>query len=265
MNSWRMIFASAVVVLTCALSLAQVSPPKRVAAEQKAKPPTAEYTANLEFARSISADPSAPVVRGGTRSPYVERGERDSSNWLQKAFETLRKIETKDNPLEKVEPPPNALLTQVANAVMWTLLGGLLAYFGYIAIRELRIRKMGGRKAKTVLAEDEEALTLDEWLAMADDLSAAGKHREAVRCLYLACLMNYDAANVARFVRSETNWEHLARIEASPRNPAEVDFRATTRAFDQIWYGYRIDGISDVERFRNWYAAVRDANVRLKS
>ncbi|MDX2064142.1 MAG: hypothetical protein SFX74_00210 [Fimbriimonadaceae bacterium] len=272
-----MIFTIAVVVLTCALSLGQ-APSQGAKGKPVAGNPVStkvlkagkdatfstDLRANLKLAEQITADRAAPRATSGTRSMYVERGKRESSNWLQKAFDTLRKIEAKEPNLPKMEGGPNPLITQIANVAMWTVLGGLLAYFGYVAIREIRIRKSGGRRAKSVLAEEEEALTLDEWLAMADELATAGKFREAVRCLYLACLMNYDAADVARFVRSETNWEHLARIEMSPRYTRDVDFRAATKAFDLIWYGFRVDGMTDVDRFRTWYSSVRDANERLR-
>jgi hypothetical protein len=120
------------------------------------------------------------------------------------------------------------------------------------------------RKAKALLDEDEPERTLDEWLELADRLERQGKYREAVRCLYLACLLKIDEARIARFERSQTNWEHLARIEASPARPSDLEFREPTRAFDNIWYGMRVNGSEDVMRFRAWYRQVTES-VRAKA
>jgi hypothetical protein len=80
-----------------------------------------------------------------------------------------------------------------------------------------------------------------------------------VRCLYLACLLRLDDAGVARFDRSETNWEHLYRIERSPSKPTGLGFRAPTIAFDRVWYGHNVRGLSDVHEFRMWYVGVQEA------
>jgi hypothetical protein len=127
------------------------------------------------------------------------------------------------------------------------------------AINRFSWSKRLERRAKALLDEDEPERSLDEWLEMADKLEREGKYREAVRSLYLACLLKIDEARIARFERSQTNWEHLARIEASPRRPAELEFREATMAFDHIWYGMRVDGSTDVMRFRNWYRQVTEA------
>ena len=104
-----------------------------------------------------------------------------------------------------------------------------------------------------MLEDDEPERSLDEWLAEADTLQAQGRYREAVRALYLASLLRFDEARVARFQRGQTNWEHLTRIEASPTMPKDLDFRATTRLFDRIWYGRIVRGKEDVDQFRAWY------------
>ncbi|HWA84414.1 MAG TPA: DUF4129 domain-containing protein, partial [Fimbriimonadaceae bacterium] len=107
--------------------------------------------------------------------------------------------------------------------------------------------------------DDEPERTLDEWLELSSSYERDGKYREAVRALYLACLLKFDERNVARFLRSQTNWEHLARIETSPKKPAGLDFRTPTQAFDRIWYGYKVRGPIDVAEFRAWYGDVTRA------
>ncbi|MES1228088.1 MAG: DUF4129 domain-containing protein, partial [Armatimonadota bacterium] len=139
--------------------------------------------------------------------------------------------------------------------VMWgVIVVAILALLAF-AIWQFSLAKTG-RKVKTaggVLEDDEPDRTADEWLQKAAELEAQGEYRLAVRCLYVASLIRLDEANVARFRRGETNWEHLRRIEASPRKPTAFDFRSPTQKFDQVWYGYKIEGPADVQLFRDWY------------
>jgi hypothetical protein len=142
---------------------------------------------------------------------------------------------------------------------VWFLLGAAVLAFIIYALRFVSFGKLKKRKAKAMLDEDEPERTLDEWLAMAESFEREGRYREAVRALYLACLLKFDERNVARFVRSQTNWEHLARIEDSPRRPVSLDFRSATQAFDRIWYGHKVRGSEDVVDFKAWYESVSAA------
>ena len=109
-----------------------------------------------------------------------------------------------------------------------------------------------------MLSEEEPELSRDEYLEEADRLNSEGRHREAVRYLYLACLLLFDESGVARFVRGETNWEHLRRIEASEKRPGDLDFQPATRKFDVVWYGMRVEGPSDVQAMRDWYVLIAE-------
>ena len=120
--------------------------------------------------------------------------------------------------------------------IAWALLAvALLAGLIFVLMRvKIRARK---KRVGGMLEEDEPERTAREWLDRANDLELAGRYREAVRCLYIASLVRFDESNVAKFVRNETNWEHLYRIEASPRMPEGAEFRELTQSFDMIWYG----------------------------
>jgi hypothetical protein len=142
---------------------------------------------------------------------------------------------------------------------MWFLIGGIILTFGYFVFRHFTWKRALTRKAKAVLEEDEPERTLDEWLTLEDEHVAAGRYREAVRAMYLSCLLKFDEAGVARFIRGETNWEHLARISASAKKPESVDFRPPTQSFDRVWYGFHVKGIEDVEVFRSWYGQITEA------
>ena len=117
-----------------------------------------------------------------------------------------------------------------------------------------RRRRVGG-----LLEDDEPERTADQWLEQADRLEREGRFREAVRCLYLACLVRFDDGRIARFRRYETNWEHLYRIEANPDLPDGIDFRRLTQRFDKIWYGHMIKGTEDVQEFREVYKQICEA------
>lgn len=188
---------------------------------------------------------------------YGDPGVQESSNWLRGALERLSNLHW--NPPKAPSARPPSLAGAWLTYTMWFLLGALVLLFVFLALMHVDWKTRLRRRAKTLLEDDEPERTLDEWLQIADRMAAEGRHREAVRALYLACLLKFDEARVARFDRGQTNWEHLARIESSPRFPAGLDFRAPTKEFDRIWYGYQVRGIEDVDRFRVWYTGVTQA------
>lgn len=188
---------------------------------------------------------------------YRESNERQESNWLYNALERFARLFRFQRPDVDV-PTPNPGWMQGLIYVAWGLLGLLLLVFAWFAVRHFRWRRKQSRKAKAVLEEDEPERTLDEWLELADRYAAEGKVREAVRCLYLSCLLKFDERGIARFVRGETNWEHLRRIESSPRKPDGLDFRTATQHFDRVWYGFHVRGTIDIEEFRAMYQALNE-------
>ena len=190
------------------------------------------------------------------KSPlYTDHGAKESSNWVGKGLENLGRF--KPPTLNMPDTGPRLSFAPVALIyVVWALLGLALLFLAYLALRHFSWKRNLQRKAKGMLAADEPERTLDEWLALAEKLTAEGKYREAVRCLYLACLLRFDEHLVARFDRGQTNWEHLARIRSSSKLPLGLDFEPPTRRFDTVWYGERTRGMPDVEQFRDWYQRV---------
>lgn len=192
-----------------------------------------------------------------TKSPlYTDPGAKQSSNWIGKSLEKLSKI---DIPTPRVTgrlPGAPVFLPSFLIGVVWAILAGALLFLVYLALRHFSWKRSLQRRARAMLEADEPERTLDEWLAMAEKLTSEGKFREAVRCLYLACLLRFDEHMIARFDRAQTNWEHLARIRASSKLPLGLDFEPPTKRFDTVWYGQRTRGMSDVELFREWYVRV---------
>ncbi|AKF05763.1 DUF4129 domain-containing protein [Sandaracinus amylolyticus] len=74
----------------------------------------------------------------------------------------------------------------------------------------------------------------DEWVDDAARLAAEGRHREALRALYLATLVALDRRRLIRFEKTLTNGQYLRQM---PDGEARVDFRDFTRRFDRTWYG----------------------------
>jgi hypothetical protein len=212
--------------------------------------------------RSYAPGDAVGLAKKIKSSPiYRDPGPKQTSNWLANAFERLNnagKLDCKCKPNMSTQPGTvhsSSFFIYGIYVVFISVLAGFIIF----AISKFSWSKKLQRKAKSLLDEDEPDRSLDEWLEMADKLEREGRYREAVRCLYLACLLKIDEARIARFERSQTNWEHLERIEASPTRPANLEFREATKAFDIIWYGMQVDGSNDVMRFRNWYREVTQA------
>jgi hypothetical protein len=217
---------------------------------------TIEMRSMLE-APTAAAPPAGDVKKIKSSPLYRDSGVSESSNWLARALERLRNLRL------NLKPPQTDLgflrgLGPVLYVLFWTAIAGALAALIYFAVKHFRWRKRLARKASALLAESEPERTLDEWLELADRLESEGQYREAVRALYLACLLRFDEALVARFDRGETNWEHLRRIEASPRKPLDLEFRSPTRLFDRVWYGHLGTGRPDVAQFREWYVGLTE-------
>jgi hypothetical protein len=246
------------------------------AVEKDPKPPVAWLsnqiagiiaTLSLEAGSKLSATNTATqIAQDIKKNPaYRDAGVQQQANWMSSAAERLNNLQPScsNNQATSSGAGGPAMGSFLVYLVYFVLAAGLLGFIVF-ALSRYSWSKRLERRAKTLLDDDEPERSLDEWLEMADKLEREGKFREAVRCLYLACLLKIDEARIARFERSQTNWEHLARIETSPSLPAGFEFRQPTKAFDEIWYGMRINGATDVERFRTWYKQVVE-RVRQKA
>jgi hypothetical protein len=188
---------------------------------------------------------------------FADGGPDERPNWLADVWMRLfEALSGRWNPGPQREPQQAAGRWDWVVTMAWVLLIVLAAAtvccLAYL-FRHARWGKWRLRRVSGMLADDEPALPADEWLAEAGRLEAEGRYREAVRCLYLACLMRFDENRIASFVRGQTNWEHCRRIMSSPSRPQGFDFEPPTRAFDRVWYGHDVRGAGDVEHFRRVY------------
>jgi hypothetical protein len=177
------------------------------------------------------------------------------ANWLDGLLRSQNRTSDLNLPSLGIGP---SIIRGVIIVLALGLVGGLIYFLARWKWAPKSVKKGGGG----LLDEDEPDRTADEWLDMADSLEAEGKHREAVRCLYLACLVRLDENKVAAFMRGQTNWEHLRRIHASKHRPSNWEFRSATQRFDLVWYGKVVQGSADTIWFRTYY---QDLMARLKT
>lgn len=193
---------------------------------------------------------------------YNDSGIAKERNWFA---DSLKRVTTAiENALRGIfdRPSPNVNLPEstpnIISVIAWIFFGGaLIAFFTWgILWLSKRISPASKLNLGGMLGEDEPDRTADEWIVESDRLASEGKYREAVRCLYLACLVRFDEAHVARFLRQETNWEHLRRIQTSAKLPTGIDFKPPTQKFDEIWYGFNTNGQPDVDDFKAIYLEI---------
>lgn len=191
---------------------------------------------------------------------FRDSGSTTQRNWLSKSLNNLG--EALGNWLLALlrQNTPQAVggfSLGIGSALIYVVLGvlglALLAGLIYLLTKWRWAPKSVKKGGGGLLEDDEPDRSADEWLEMADSLEAKGQHREAVRCLYLACLVRLDENKVADFMRGETNWEHLRRIHASPKRPSDWEFRTATQKFDLVWYGKEVKGKPDTDWFRGFY------------
>ncbi|MBS1714879.1 MAG: DUF4129 domain-containing protein [Armatimonadetes bacterium] len=213
-------------------------------------------------------DPSTTAKSILARPVFRDPGDRKSRNWFSDSVDRLVRV-VRDF-FEKLFKPDllsggastgGAALRLLEPIVWGVLILGLLA-FAVVFIAKFTLGKRARGAGGALLDEDEPDLNADEWLLRASELEARGELREAVRCLYLASLRRMDEAAILRFVRTETNWEHLRRYESGSVRPSGLDLRSMTREFDRVWYGHRVQGAEDVAMFRSYYKVVLQAMGR---
>ena len=195
--------------------------------------------------------PISEIKKSGLyRKPADEGGD----NWVSRALERIR---FNVNPPTPKAPPKFTGIDGLGFLVyvVWGVLAIVIALLLFFAIRYFRwkINRQRALKSTAMLEDDEPERSLDEWLELSAQLESEGRFREAVRCLYVACLLRYDEHRVARFDRTQTNWEHYRRIQASPTNPKAFELLGLTTDFDHIWYGFRPTSAVEVQRFRASY------------
>jgi hypothetical protein len=125
----------------------------------------------------------------------------------------------------------------------------VLAWVGW---RVLRHRRRGpalvpAGPAPLPPAADDDPLSREsnEWERYARELTAAGRHREAIRAWYHAVLVALYRTGALHYRKGRTNWEYVSAIP--PGTPWRSGFAEMTRGFEREWYGR---DLSDAEALR---------------
>jgi hypothetical protein len=213
---------------------------------------------NLKF--NAKATAQAKQIKSNVMYRIEKRSEQ--ANWFEKVFERLKGIFKPSTPNFK---PPNipSWVGTALKVILYCLLAvaviGLIYLLTLIPRNWKLSRGRAARRSAGLLEDGEVLLTEDEYLTQADEFILAGKYREALRYLYLACLLRLDHARVARFEPTETNWEHLRRIESSKSLPTGLEFRALTKQFDLGWYGSRTISTETIQSVRSFYIQLKQS------
>ena len=213
----------------------------------------------------------APPQTGDAKSPSATQAKAKEilKNPLYRDAEVVEKKSWLEDALERFFDwlskffQPKARQDRVAmpmlpfvQVVVWAvIILAVLAFLVFVAKQLLQAKRRDRKKLGGLLDDDEPELAADEWLEKAAKLEAEGRFREAVRCLYLACLMRLDESGRIRFVRHQTNWEHLHRLLDKSGASGQV-MRPATQLFDHVWYGHEPATKENVAAMRGHYASV---------
>ncbi|MCH8274697.1 MAG: DUF4129 domain-containing protein [Armatimonadetes bacterium] len=228
-------------------------------------PDLSEIRSRLRLYKSLEAEtkPGANETASKILSRPAFRDSKSAaqSNWLSRALGRIADLFQGREPRDVAQTVGGPANVQWLFNVVLVLLGIALLFGVVMLVRHIRWRREAkGKRARArsgLLTEEEQERSLDEWLEMADRLEAEGRYREVVRCLYLAVLLRLSEARVIRFEPSDTNWEHLRRIEAA-NAPRGVKYRRITLLFDYIWYGEKPASARECQVMRRQYELLCD-------
>jgi hypothetical protein len=195
-----------------------------------------------------AAAPDAPARLGRilARPEFGQPQSNPLSDWLSQAVARVGEWLRGWLPELDVAPPgrlvgdPRTPLTVV----------GLLILLGVLALVATGLGRNLGRAIVASPTERPAVLTWEEVMAEAGRLAQAGRHREAVRALYVATLLRGEALGLLRFDRALTNRELLAR--AGGPGGAEVAARLAPliERFDSFWYGGAPGSVAEYDEMR---------------
>ncbi len=148
------------------------------------------------------------------------------------------------------------------NLLLWGLLIAVIVGIGFVAYRSFAERA-GSRS--TADAGDDEADPDDDaligtvvidrsreprgWREEADEHSAAGRFRDALRCRYRALVGDLARRGLLDEIPGRTTGEERRQLRASAPNAVPF-FRESADLFDGAWYGHVAVGAADDDRFR---------------
>lgn len=140
--------------------------------------------------------------------------------------------------LARISPSAASGLGQLLQPFLTII--GIIILFGvlYFTFRGL-IADLVSEADSTAHGSDmyDELLSVDQALQKAQNLSAGGDYRSAVRYLYLSSLLLLEEQGLIRFDRSQTNQEYLRNVAAN--SELSDILRDVIDVFDRVWYGFQ--------------------------
>ncbi|MCI0573456.1 MAG: DUF4129 domain-containing protein [Myxococcaceae bacterium] len=175
--------------------------------------------------------------------------------WWQKLLDWLSRADEKRAP----RPPTQLPLSgeTAAHSLVVLLVGAVVVGLATLLLRarggtptEVEAQVTGGVREESLAPHPDSALSrpAEGWAGLADELAAAGRHREAVRNLYLALLARLHRDGAISYETTLSNWDYLRAFRGS--RVQRESFRELTSRFDFTWYGHAAVDAEDYASFR---------------
>jgi hypothetical protein len=148
----------------------------------------------------------------------------------------------------------------VGTVLYWgaiAVLGALVVVAAFLLAARIRLKRREKEDADSAAAVDEYvAASAGEWLRRAEQYSAEGQWRLAVRCLYMATLVRLDEAGLIHYSAGLTNWEYVRRVRRGGGERFMPVLEPMTDRFDRVWYGGVDPNEPDFRAAKDGYGAV---------
>jgi hypothetical protein len=206
----------------------------------------------------------------------VAKGFHAVGDWIAKVVEWLEDL--LPQPDNKPVSPNKNWITPIRAALM-LLLVLCLAILTFIFIRIWRQNRARSiETAVTAVApvpdlNDEgikaDDLPVDRWQLLAEEFTAKGELRMAMRALYLATLTHLSEREMITIEIYKSNREYALELKrrAHERNDLITIFSSTLNLFERVWYGMHRIQRADFDQFRKNQKRIlsfsRDATVQV--
>ena len=173
---------------------------------------------------------------------------RRTAHWVRNMVEWLRE-KLRDKPSHGDSTPGDLRSSQKLRWLLYSFILLLAVAAAILLVRALRAKRKTKLAMQTAPAATPENLTddrveadkipEDRWLALAQELIAAGDLRLAVRALYLASLSYLARRGLVTVQAAKTNGQYESELRRRTRDKIDVArlFSENARVFERTWYG----------------------------
>ncbi len=158
----------------------------------------------------------------------------------------------------------------LGQAVVYGIIAILLVGAAWVLAKVLREyfqnRVLSSVADRTVFDEDdpEDSISHDAavWLQDGANSATVSDYRRAYRAVFVATLMQCEAAEIFIFQRGRTNGEYYRSVRDNAPKAAAETFLAFVIGFDTRWYGSQSTSEADYQQALTFYAEIRHALVQ---